>query len=125
MRLHAGKKTLFVGHRRDRRCVIVCNYLETRWHRDYFVAVTHPYVEQAMSFAVGAVLDVAQQSRMAASTHFGITELADLAAFNFASKLRGHRLHAIADAEHRRTQLEYGFGRPRRSVFPHRCRAAR
>ncbi len=68
---------------------------------DDAVAVAHPHVEQAVALGVDPVLDVAQQRRVAASAHLRVAEFVHGAGLDAAAELRGHRLHAVADAEHR------------------------
>src|SRR5438105_15440327 len=50
---------------------------------------------------------------MLARTHFGITKLAYAAAFDAAAELGRHRLHAVADAEHRSALRPNGCRRAR------------
>jgi hypothetical protein len=65
------------------------------------VAMAHPDVEQPVPFAVASVLDAPEQLGVAAGAHFGIAELAAVRAFDAATQLRCHQMHAVADAEHR------------------------
>ena len=62
---------------------------------------------------------------MAARAHFGIAELMHRTRLDAATQLRGHGLHAVADAQHRHAQLEHRTGRGRRTGLRHRLRAAR
>ena len=62
---------------------------------------------------------------MALCPHFGIAELAHLAAFYFPAELLGHGLHAVADAEYRHAKLKYRLRRARGAAFPYRCGPAR
>ena len=62
---------------------------------------------------------------MAARADFGITEFAYRTILHRAAQLRGHRLHAIANAQHRHTQIEYCLRRARRITFRHRIWATR
>ena len=57
--------------------------------------------------------------------HFGVTKFADIAEFDLAAELFGHRLHAVADAEHRHAEIEHDLRRARRTAFGDRIRAAR
>ena len=61
---------------------------------------------------------------MAARAYFGVAELAHLPAFHLSAKLRGHGLHAIADAEHRHAKLEHGLRRARGAALVYRRWAA-
>ena len=54
-----------------------------------------------MAFGIGPVLQLTQQPRIISRTHFGITKLAYVPAFDGAAELGRHHLHAIADTEHR------------------------
>ena len=47
----------------------------------------------------------------------GAAELAVVAALDLAAELLGHRLLAVADAEHRHARRENGIGCPRRTVL--------
>jgi hypothetical protein len=47
---------------------------------------------------------------VAAHAHFRVAELAHLPALHGAAQLRGHGLHAVADAQHGNPQLEDGPG---------------
>ncbi len=69
------------------------------------VAVAHPHVEQAVAFDADAILDVAQQLAVAARADLGIAELVHVARLDGAAELRGHGLHAVADAEHGHAEL--------------------
>src|SRR5258708_37827598 len=62
---------------------------------------------------------------MPARAELGVAELAHPRVFHPAAELRRHRLHAIADAQHRNAQLEDPIGRFRRGVFVCGGRAAR
>jgi len=59
-----------------------------------------------VALGVDAVLDVAQQRRVTASAYLGVAEFVHGTGFDAAAELRRHRLHAVADAEHRDTELE-------------------
>jgi hypothetical protein len=73
--------------------------------------MAHPDVEQPMTLTIAAVLDALEQGRVAAGAHFGIAEFAPARAFDLAAQLRGHRLHAVADAEHGHAEFEHHLRR--------------
>jgi hypothetical protein len=87
--------------------------------------VAHPHFQHAVAFVRDEVGDLAEQRGMAARAHFGITELAHQAVLDLAAELRGHGLHAVADAQHRHAELEHGLRRRRRIAFQRGVRAAR
>ena len=124
MKLQRIEFARLIGHRGDRRCGIARDHLEAGRQSGHLVAMAHPYVEQSVAFGAHAVLDVPEQRRMASRTHFGIAEFAHFTAFDLAAELLGHGLHAVADAKHRHSELEYGRGRARRATLPHGCRSA-
>ena len=84
-----------------------------------------PWLIQTLSMpwpSVGReVLDAVEQPRVAARAHLGVAELALRARLDLAAQLLRHRLHAVADAEHRHAELEHRLRRaqrraPRRSL---------
>ena len=77
-----------------------------------------------MPFGIRAVLDVAEQRRVAARAHLRIAELAHLAGLDGAAQLRGHRLHAVADAEHRHAGVHTASRRARRVALGDAVRSA-
>ncbi len=54
----------------------------------------------------------------------GVAELAGMTALDAATQLRGHGLHAVADAEDRHAQIEHGIGHSRRTRLGHRLGSA-
>ncbi len=124
MELHRVEAARFVGHARERAGGILGDQLEARWKLGHLVAVAHPYVEEGFATGVRAVLDALEQARVAAHAHFRIAELAHLAGFHLPAQLRGHGLHAVADAEHGNTQLEHRLRRARRLLLRDRGVAA-
>ncbi len=56
--------------------------------------------------------------------NLGITELAHLAALDLAAELRRHGLHAVANPEHRNTQIEHDLRCFRRLILINRIRSA-
>ena len=69
----------------------------------------HPHIEQPVTVCVGAVLNTLKQSRMTACTHFSVTKFTHQATLDFAAKLRGHGLHAVADTQYRDTEFEHNL----------------
>ena len=106
MELNAVQLARLVRHAGDRGRRIAGDNLEAGRQFGDLVAVAHPDIEQPMAFAVGTVLDVFEQGRVAAGSHLGIAKLAHLPAFDLPAELRCHGLHAVADAEHRHAELE-------------------
>ncbi|CAM2159526.1 Cytosine deaminase [Paraburkholderia tropica] len=123
--LQAVEVTRLVGHRRDRARFRRRHQLEARRHFDDLVAVAHPHLEHAVAFRRAEVFDAVQEARVIARAHFGIAEFAQVAAVDLAAELLGHRLHAVADAEHGHAQLEHGLRGTRRVGFGDRIRTAR
>ena len=79
MELHAVEVARLVGHRRQSGSVaLLAMTLKPGGSCGDLVAVAHPHVEQAVAFAVAAVLNAFEQLGMAARAHFGIAELAHL-----------------------------------------------
>ena len=117
--LHAIEAPRFIHHRRDRRRGVGRHDREARRQSSDFVAVTHPDIEQPVSFGVGAILDAGEKAAVALRTHFRVTELANLPAFHAAAQLRRHRLHAVTDAQHRNARIPRRVRRARRIAFGH------
>src|SRR6185437_6426028 len=63
--------------------------------------------------------------RMPTRAHLGVTEFAHAPRFDLAAKLRGHRLHAVADAEHRNAEVPDGGWRARCLALRDARRSAR
>ena len=125
MELHRVEAARRIGHRRDRACVAAADRRESRRQRGHLVAVAHPDVEEAVPFGVAAVLDAGEELRMSARADLGIAELAHAPGLDRAAQLRRHRLHAVADAEHRHALRPHGVGRARRVALGHAVRPAR
>ena len=104
MELHGVEAARLVRHRRDRARRRGADQLEPGRQRGDLVAVAHPDVEEAVAFDVRAVLDALQQRRMAARADLGVAEFAHVPALDRAAELRRHRVHAVADAQHRNAQ---------------------
>jgi hypothetical protein len=107
MELDTVESARFVRHRSDRAGARRAGDDEPRRQPDHLVAVAHPDVEQSVALAVAPILDAVEQCRMAARTHFRVAELAHPRRFDGTAQLRGHRLHAIADAQDGDAQLPY------------------
>ena len=122
--LHAVESSRFVRHCGDRRSGVARDDLEAGRQLRDLVPVAHPDVEQTVTFRVAAILNVSQQARMPARAHFRVAELAHSTVLDLSAELRGHRLHAIANTEHRHTQLEHRLRRARRAALVHRVMAA-
>ena len=125
MELHAVETALLVGHGGDRAARRVAHQLEAGRHVEHLVAVAHPDLQHAVAFVGDEVVDAVQQRGMAARAHFGVAEFAHQAVLDLAAQLRGHGLHAVADAQHRHAQLEHGLRRARRFAFQRGAVAAR
>jgi len=78
-----------------------------------------------VAVGVDAVLDVAQQRRVAARAHLGVAELVHGAGLDAAAELGGHGLHAVADAEHWDAEFEHSRRRRRRAGLRDRLGTAR
>jgi hypothetical protein len=107
--LHAIESARLVSHAGERRRRVGGNHLEARRQFCDLVAVAHPHIEQAVAFIIAAILDVAEQSRMALGADFRIAEFTLAGRFNLAPQLRRHGLHAVADAQDRYAQFEHGL----------------
>ena len=86
-----------------------------------------PWLIQTSSKAGSAapvVRDAVQQPGRGRAPHLRVAELAVRGRRDPAAELRGHGLHAVADAEHRHAELEHGVRRARRHVVRDRLRAA-
>ncbi len=96
-------------------CVLgFTNHLESRRQGVDPVAMTHPDIQQTITLGAGVVLDIPQQVGVAACAHLGIAVLVFIGGGYRSAKLRGHGLHAVADAKHRNPQLEHFRRRHRR-----------
>jgi len=79
--------------------------------------MAHPDLEHAVAFGRGEILDALQQPGMAPRPDLGIAELALIAPAHFTAELLRHGLHAIADAEHRKTHVPDRLRRSQSMVF--------
>ncbi len=118
--LHAVEPARLVGHAGDRTSLAGRHQLEAGRQLDHLVAVAHPDVEQAMPLAVNPVLDPLEQLRVPPCPDLGIAELAHLRTLDLAAELLGHRLHAVADPEHRDAEVPDRPRRTRRRGLVHR-----
>ncbi len=113
-----------VSHRGHRARLGRRHQRKTFRHLRDFVAVAHPHLQHAVAFRRAEILDAFEQARMVARAHLGIAEFAHVTQLDFAAQLLGHRLHAIANAEHRHAQFEHRLRCARRIVFRDRTRPA-
>ena len=63
--------------------------------------MTHPYLEHPVAFRRPEVLQILEEPGVPVRPHLGVPELAVVAPGHRPAELRRHRLHAVADAEHR------------------------
>ena len=96
-----------VGDSGNRSAVRRCDALEPRRQGTHAIAVAHPHVEQAVPVGIHVILDAGEQPRMTARADLRVSELAVIGGLDLASELRRHRLHAVADPEHRHPELEH------------------
>ena len=89
------------------------------------IAVAHPDVEQPLPARSGAVLDPAQEVRMAAGAELRHAELARVGRLDHAAEAGRHRLHPVADPEHRDPGGEHRLGDREAAAVRHRLRSAR
>ena len=116
----AVKATLVVGDRG-----VGCGFAggdraEAGRQRVDLVAMAHPYLCAA---ALGP--QSVEQQAVVDDVDKGAAELLMLAQRDAAAQFVAHRLHAVADPQHRHAELERGRGRARRGAFGHRGRTAR
>ena len=100
----------FIRHTADGQIGRRGDHLEARRQIDHAIAVAHPDIEQTVAFGVHAVLDTLEQLRVAASADLGVAELVHCTRLDAATQLRGHGLHAVADAEHGHTERPHRLG---------------
>jgi hypothetical protein len=112
MELHAVEAALLVRHPGDRAGVGGSHELEPGRKLGHLVAVAHPHLEHPVSFGRAVVLDALEQPRVSARAHLGVAEFPDLPRLDAAAELLRHGLHAVADAEHRHSELEHRARRP-------------
>jgi hypothetical protein len=123
--LHGVEAPLFVGHPGNRTAVGACHELEARRKLGDFVAMAHPDIQHAVAFCSREVGNVFEQRGVTAGPYRCKPELPLVPALHLAAQLVRHRLHAIADAQHRNPQIEHGLGRLVGRVFVHAGMAAR
>ena len=117
MELYRVQPARFVGHPSNGATLGRGHELEARWHVDHFIAMTHPDFEHAMPFRRDEVIDIFEQCGVSARADFGITKLTHLAVLYLAAQLCRHGLHAIANPQHRHTQIEHRLRRARCVTF--------
>ena len=76
------------------------------------VAMAHPHLEPRL--AAGPIIQARQQGVPGHDFHFGMAEFALVGRLGGPAQLRGHGLHAVADAEHRHPGVEHRLRRARR-----------
>ena len=108
MELHGVETAGFIGHAGDRAGRSRAHQLEAFGHDGDFVAVAHPNLEHAFAFGTFEVFDALKKLGVVVGAYFGVAEFALGAAFYATAKLLGHRLHAVADAEHGNSGTEHG-----------------
>ena len=64
-----------------------------------------------MAFRRGEVLDALQQCGVAMGAHLSIAKFAAVGALDLATELRGHGLHAVANAQHWNAKFKHRIGR--------------
>ncbi len=111
MELHTVIAARFVGHRGDRCVRARAHGAKSLRDRLDAIAVAHPHVEHGASFLIRAIGDAVEQATGRVGRHFGVAELAVLARRDTSAELLRHRLHAVADAEHRDAEFEDGARR--------------
>src|SRR5690554_5470856 len=89
-------------------------HVESVWHTGDFVAVAHPHIEQRLAVMVDVVLDVAEQLIVAINLDLGVAKLLLVGALYRTTQLHGHGLHAVANTQHRQSQLEHALWCTRR-----------
>jgi hypothetical protein len=107
MELHTVEMARLVRHAGNRARLGRRHQCESRRHLHNLVAMAHPDVQQAMALGAAVVLDAFEQARMATRPDLGVAELPSMSSLDPAAELLCHRLHAVADAQHRHAQLEY------------------
>ncbi len=81
--------------------------LESGRHRDHAIAVTHPHIEYAAALRVAIVLEPIEQPRAVRRPDLRGAEFPMTGRFDLTAELRGHGLHAVANAEHRHAQRKH------------------
>ena len=121
--LDAVEPRAVVRHRRERRIRSGRDRRESRRQRLDAVTVAHPDVEHS-GIACAFVVDAVEQARRGGPPDLGVAELTMRGRRHAPAELGSHRLHAIADAEHRHTELEYRIRRARGRRIRDRLRTA-
>ena len=113
--LHGVEATFLVGHAGNGAAVGGGHQFEAFRQAGDLVAVAHPHVQQAVAFVVLAVLNAVEQPGVTPGADGGRAKLAVVTALHLPAEMARHGLHAVADAQHRHTQLEH-HGRHRNGV---------
>src|SRR6185312_15969834 len=79
------------------------------------VAMTHPHIEHRAAVAVVPIVNSIQQTGGPGDRDLRIAEFALCGGSHTPAELLRHRLHAVADAEHRHPESENRFGSLRRT----------
>ena len=125
MKLDAVKILFFIRHSGNRCRVSRRHQLKTFWHFNHPVTVRHPYIQQAITFFAGMILNVFQQLAMTTGTHLGVTVFVMIGILNLAIQLGRHSLHPVTDPQHWHAQIKYQLWCRRRFVTSNRFRPSR
>ena len=117
---HAVKPTGIVGDRGVRRSLAGCNRPETQRQRVDPVAMTHPYL-----LAPALRPQPFEKPAFPDDVDKGAAEFLMLAQRNAAAELGAHRLHAVADPQHRHAEPEHDLQGARRGGLGQRGGTAR
>ena len=109
MELHGVELARLVGHAGDGGGGVAGDDLEAGRQLGDLVAMAHPDIQQAVTFVVHAVLNVAEQRGMPMCSNFRIAELAVECILNLAAQLSRHGLHAVTDAQYGYSQFKHGL----------------
>ncbi len=110
MELHAVEAARLVRHRGERHAAREADRDKSRRQLIYAIAMAHPDVEQRPALRVAVIAQALEQSAGRRRSHLRVAEFAMHAGGDAATELLRHRLHAIADAEHRHTKLKHACG---------------
>ena len=102
-----------IGDGGERRALAHAHHTETRRQPRHAVAMAHPDL-----LAPALVPDALEQHAVVGQIDERAAELAMVRALHLAAQLVAHRLHAVADAQHRHAGLEHALRRARRRFLP-------
>jgi hypothetical protein len=120
MELQRVDSALHIRHRGKRRVRGRGDRLETRRQLFDAIAVAHPHFQVRARPG-----EPVQQRVFIRELHLGVAVLTVIGALDRTAELRGERLHAVADAEHRRRRGEDRVADLRRAGGAYRLRTAR